>query len=164
MENDEADVDAVGLLSDDETEMQLEGNDNAPPNATATCSSGNTTPTGIDKRKRPEKGADKIFSFMREKYEHKLKSKQTKPMDDIDLFFASAAQSVRNLPRHLQNQVKMQVLSNIAAAEEESELCAGMAARPVQPTRPASTPAALQHPSQPCSESILEPNLTYWNM
>lgn len=70
-------------------------------------------------RQRAPRGVDKVIDFMKVKHQHK----NSRPApDDIDMFFGSAALSVKKLPRLLQNRIKRQVLDAISQAEEENEL------------------------------------------
>ncbi|XP_071452665.1 uncharacterized protein [Hetaerina americana] len=49
-------------------------------------------------------------------------SRNTSPkLDDLDLFFASACQSTRKLPRRFQNQIKRELLDSISRAEDQLE-------------------------------------------
>lgn len=66
------------------------------------------------------RGIDKTINYMKLKHEQIAQIEQQTP-DDIDLFFASAAESVRKLPRRLQNKIKMDVLKSTADSEDEYE-------------------------------------------
>ncbi|XP_046683716.1 uncharacterized protein LOC124369705 [Homalodisca vitripennis] len=78
------------------------------------------TSTVKERRNRSPRGVDKVLAYMQNKECNKKTRAKSIP-DDVDLFFASATQSVRKLPRQLQNKIKMDLLSSICRAEEQHE-------------------------------------------
>lgn len=65
--------------------------------------------------KENEQDVDKVISFMKEK-----KQESKKLLGELDYFFASACESAKRLPRHLQLRVKREVMNTILNAETES--------------------------------------------
>ncbi|XP_046662684.1 uncharacterized protein LOC124355565 [Homalodisca vitripennis] len=119
---------------DDLTELQIEESEFPIPASPST--------PRTEKRKRPDMGADKIITFMKQKHDQKMELKQTKkPVDGVDLFLASVAQSMRKLPRRQLHKAKVAILNVIAAAEDESEWEA--AASPVSSNSPSNNSASM---------------------
>ena len=56
-------------------------------------------------QKGDKKGADKILTFLKDK------NKDKKQAGELDFFFASACESTKRLPRHLQLKVKAEVMN-----------------------------------------------------
>jgi hypothetical protein len=61
-----------------------------------------------------EEGVDKILMFLKEKHNDK------KQAGELNFFFASACESAKRLPRHLQLKVKADVMKAIIDAETEN--------------------------------------------
>lgn len=113
--------------------LQLDGTLNETSNDISNAT------TQKEKRNRQPRGTDKLINFMKEKYEHKTKNKEVKQQpDDIDLFCASIARSMRKLPRRLQNKVKVDMLNSMARAEDEAEWYSSL---PPVPSGNAPTPS-----------------------
>ncbi|KAG8269959.1 hypothetical protein J6590_001467 [Homalodisca vitripennis] len=139
---------------DDLTELQIEESEFPIPASPST--------PRTEKRKRPDKGADKIITFMKQKHDQKMELKQTKkPVDGVDLFLASVAQSMRKLPRRQLHKAKVAILNVIAAAEDESEWEA--AASPVSSNSPSNNSASMNitmiRPSTAGSSTSESPHL-----
>ena len=62
---------------------------------------------------RDKEGVDKILTFLKEK------NKDKKQAGELDFFFASACESTKRLPRHLQLKVKAEVMKAVINAETE---------------------------------------------
>lgn len=97
----------------------------------------------VSGRQRPPRGVDKIIDFMKTK--NQLKTTRPAP-DDIDMFFGSAAISVKKLPRRLQNRIKREVLDAISRAEEENESLMTRVT-PVTAQQLSATPSVSPSPS-----------------
>lgn len=97
----------------------------------------------VSGRQRPPRGVDKIIDFMKTK--NQLKTTRPAP-DDIDMFFGSAAISVKKLPRRLQNRIKREVLDAISRAEEENESLI-TCVTPVTAQQLSATPSVSPSPS-----------------
>lgn len=132
--------------SDAETELTRGDGENIEGSSTTTK----------ERRNRGVRGIDKILNYMR----NKEKNKTTITPDDIDLFFASAAQSVRKLPRRLQNKVKMAVLNSISMAEEENEWYSNTASNNWVRQTPIPTPSPADVISPSTSSSHTDLNIS----
>lgn len=64
-------------------------------------------------QKGNKEGVDKILTFLKDK------NKDKKQAGELDFFFASACESTKRLPRHLQLKVKAEVMKAIINAETE---------------------------------------------
>ena len=64
-------------------------------------------------QKGDKEGVDKILTFLKEK------NKDKKQPGELDFFFASACESTKRLPRHLQLKVKAEVMKAVINAETE---------------------------------------------
>jgi hypothetical protein len=62
---------------------------------------------------RDKEGVEKILTYLKEK------NKDKKQAGELDYFFASACESTKRLPRHLQLRVKAEVMKAIINAETE---------------------------------------------
>jgi hypothetical protein len=78
-----------------------------------------STPTTKERRHRQPRGYDKILGFLKEKEAKKHNKPQP---DELDHFFASAAQSVRKLPRLAQIKLRRDITNLICEAEEQQEI------------------------------------------
>ena len=64
-------------------------------------------------QKGDKEGVDKILAFLKDK------NKDKKQAGELDFFFASACESNKRLPRHLQLKVKAEVMKAVINAETE---------------------------------------------
>jgi len=64
-------------------------------------------------QKGDKEGVDKILTFLRDK------TKDKKQAGELDFLFASACESTKRLPRHLQLKVKAEVMKTVINAENE---------------------------------------------
>jgi len=64
-------------------------------------------------QKGDKEGVDKILTFLKDK------NKDKKQAGELDFFFASARESTKRLPRHLQLKVKAEVMKAFINAETE---------------------------------------------
>jgi len=64
-------------------------------------------------QKGDKEGVDKILTFLKDK------NKDKKEAGELDFFFASACESTKCLPRHLQLKVKAEVMKAVINAETE---------------------------------------------
>ena len=64
-------------------------------------------------QKGDKEGVDKILTFLKDK------NKDKKQAGELDFFFASARESTKRLPRHLQLKVKAEVMKAVINAETE---------------------------------------------
>jgi len=64
-------------------------------------------------QKGGQEGVDKILTFRKDK------NKDKKQAGELDFFFASACESTKRLPRHLQLKVKAEVMKAVINAETE---------------------------------------------
>jgi len=64
-------------------------------------------------QKGDKEGVDKILTFLKDK------NKGKKQAGELDFFFASACESTKRLPRHLQLKVKAEVMKAVINAETE---------------------------------------------
>jgi len=64
-------------------------------------------------QKGDKEGVDKILTFLKDK------NKDMKQAGELDFFFASACESTKHLPRHLQLKVKAEVMKAVINAETE---------------------------------------------
>jgi len=64
-------------------------------------------------QKSDKEGVDKILTFLKDK------NKDKKQAGELDFFFASACESTKRLPRHLQLKVKAEVMKALINAETE---------------------------------------------
>jgi len=64
-------------------------------------------------QKGDKEGVDKILTFLKDK------NKDKKQAGELDFFFASACESTKRLPRHLQLKVKAEVMKAVINAETE---------------------------------------------
>ena len=62
-------------------------------------------------QKGDKEGVDKILTFLKDK------NKDMKQAGELDFFFASACESTKRLPRHLQLKVKAEVMKAVINAE-----------------------------------------------
>ncbi|XP_046395238.1 transcription factor Adf-1-like [Ischnura elegans] len=69
----------------------------------------------VKKRKSTSSDVDCVVEYLDDSRNN------TSKLDDLDLFFASACQSTRKLPRRFQNLVKREILDSIARAEDQNE-------------------------------------------
>ena len=64
-------------------------------------------------QKGDKEGVDKILTFLKDK------NKDKKQAGELDFFFASACESTKHLPHHLQLKVKVEVMKAVINAETE---------------------------------------------
>ena len=64
-------------------------------------------------QKGDKEGVDKILTFLKDK------NKDKKQAGELDFFFASAYESTKRLPRHLQLKVKAEIMKAVINAETE---------------------------------------------
>ncbi len=91
---------------DDATEYEDSNKDTADESESAVAEEGYSAdsvhPIPTPKRKVPkQRDVDKILSFMKER------NRPRKELNDVDYFFASAAESVKKLPRGTQIKIKV---------------------------------------------------------
>ncbi|KAG8251042.1 hypothetical protein J6590_089082 [Homalodisca vitripennis] len=69
-----------------------------------------------ESRNRHPRNVDKLINYFQERQRIKRSAPEA---DDLDLFFASACNSTRMLPRVLQTRIKLELMQSIPKAEEE---------------------------------------------
>ena len=115
-----------------------------------------------------KEGVDKTLTFLKDK------NKDKKQAGELDFFFASACESTKHLPRHLQLKVKVEVMKAVINAETECldheqfksptpsincEIAGCSSGTTASPARQASTPSpAYPQTSTPSPVTLFYPS------